>query len=329
MSIDGLLVGCGEHARTVLVPVLQLCGVRLVAVCDTDPAAAEALAGIIGARPYTDLADALASHRLPVGIVAVPPMAHAGLVRRLVEGGLAVFVEKPGGYSTWELSETLALSRQRGAVVQVGFMRRYAPAYRILRSLLRSTSHASVQIRAAVGMAGGEEFFLKDVGVHLFDLVRFLVGDVRSVDVAVDQDQDGAPTWQALFSCVRGTATLLLSSAPGWGAPSEHAFAVAGTHSIEVTNMVEIIQSGAGRVSMADDVARRFEAVTARLWRPNLTSPRLMNHTLYLEGYVGEIDAFVRASSIGGPSTPDLGDALAAMALAEEFLSASQLRCAP
>ena len=113
-----------------------------------------------------------------------------GLIEAALRAGKAVWSEKPIALDLAETSRVVALWRETGLPVQLGFMRRFDPGYVRAKALIdageigrieqfraysRDTYPPSVEF---LRDSGGS--FL-DMSVHDFDLARFLVGEVEEV----------------------------------------------------------------------------------------------------------------------------------------------------
>ncbi len=93
------LIGSGRmgafHGETL---ARRIPGVRLAAVADPAPGAAERLAAELGAdTAYTDAAEAFASPEVDAVVIAAPARFHADLVVAAATAGKGVFCEKPMG----------------------------------------------------------------------------------------------------------------------------------------------------------------------------------------------------------------------------------------
>jgi len=87
---------------------------RVVAVCDRAPERAAALAAPCGAKPYTSLEAMLEAERLDVVHVLLPPPAHFGAARTLLEAGVDVLLEKPMCAAPEECAELLRIAERCG-----------------------------------------------------------------------------------------------------------------------------------------------------------------------------------------------------------------------
>lgn len=124
----------GSHVRmlTRWVP-----GTRVVAVHDLDPDRARSLADGVGAD-VCDSAQELVDG-VDAVVVASPDPTHEELVLACIAAGRPVLCEKPLAVGIEGAERVVAAERDSGrALVQVGFMRRYDPAYAALREAVTS-----------------------------------------------------------------------------------------------------------------------------------------------------------------------------------------------
>src|SRR6185369_10972862 len=69
-------------------------------------------------------------------VVATPDAYHADIIVQALERGLHVFTEKPLCYDVADAGRVLAARDAAKRIVQVGYMKRFDPAYEALRDLL-------------------------------------------------------------------------------------------------------------------------------------------------------------------------------------------------
>jgi myo-inositol 2-dehydrogenase / D-chiro-inositol 1-dehydrogenase len=177
------LIGAGQIGRLHGALVAAQPGVDEVVVADVDPARAAETAAAIGGRVAAS-ADA-AMDAADAVIVAASTDAHADLVAAAIERRLPTFCEKPLAF---DLPETVALVdriESIGAVVQVGFQRRFDPAYRDARRLVESGELGTVYLvrliahdhkpppDAYIPRSGG---LFRDSSIHDFDALCWLTG---------------------------------------------------------------------------------------------------------------------------------------------------------
>ena len=89
------VVGLGMISRPHLEGYKAASGAELVAVCDVDPARAQAEGERYGATAYTDLTTLLADPRVDAVALQLPHQLHHRLAKQALEAGKHVIVEKP------------------------------------------------------------------------------------------------------------------------------------------------------------------------------------------------------------------------------------------
>jgi myo-inositol 2-dehydrogenase / D-chiro-inositol 1-dehydrogenase len=159
-------------------------GAEVVAVSDFLPANAERLAEEAGIRSvYGDGAELVTDPQVDAVIIASPAETHDGFVLACLEAGKPVLCEKPlaatAGAGLRVVEAEAALGRR---LVQVGFMRRYDPAYAELkRQADAGAVGAAVLVHCvhrnpAVAPSFTSEMIITDTVVHEIDIVRWLLG---------------------------------------------------------------------------------------------------------------------------------------------------------
>lgn len=313
------LIGCGIHARTVLLPALSIAGARIVGCYDQDPDRAASVAAQFGFEPAGDLDQLIATGGIEAAVVATSAEAHVDTVRTLASNRIPTFVEKPCGVSAADLVQLVHDLEADQTPVQVGYMRRYAPPFRQLRQLSRQWAKPlAMQVAVAVGPIESHQTFVNDVAVHHLDLVRWILGDPVAVEGRYVAMAEGAVV-QAVLTGRHGVATAYLSSAGSWGHATELVGVQSGQHLVQVANASELTYMRLGRQEVNDDRVERLADVGQLRSVPNLANPRLLNSSLYLQGYVPQMTAFLRAVRLHAPVTPTPADGLATFTLAEQL----------
>src|SRR5262249_54498187 len=116
-----------EHARVLAV----LPDVELAGVADVSAAQAEAVARRCGTRAYTDYRPLLPL--VDAAVVVVPTSYHHVVAGDFLRRGVHVLVEKPLALNAAQAEELADLSRRHGAVLQVGHIERFNPAFEELQ----------------------------------------------------------------------------------------------------------------------------------------------------------------------------------------------------
>lgn len=177
---------------------------RLIGVCTATAASgrkAQEQAGFAFAT--TDYRDLLARDDIHVIHCCSPNGAHADLLRDALAAKKHVYCDKPLTRTLAEAEQIAALARASGVVHRMTFNYRYVPAILRAKELIDDGFLGDVyQFRAAylhagytdpnrplswllqMGRSGGGA--LMDLGVHAFDLVRFLLGDFAEVQAQLE-----------------------------------------------------------------------------------------------------------------------------------------------
>src|SRR5690606_5216906 len=101
---------------------------RLVAVADANEAAARAIADSAGAEVRS--IDAIEkADDIDAVLICTPTNTHADLIERFSRAGKAVFCEKPIDLDIARVRACLAVIREAGAKVMLGFNRRFDPHF--------------------------------------------------------------------------------------------------------------------------------------------------------------------------------------------------------
>lgn len=215
------VIGCGFYAQNHLNAWRDLApeGAMLAAVCDVDPAKAKTAGETFGAPWYTDAAAMLSAERLDAADIVTRQDTHRALAETTIAHGVATIVQKPFA-PTWEdATAIVAAARNAGVWLAVHENFRFQAPMRAVRKVIASgaigePSWARITFRTGYDVYktqpyfyDEERFVIADVGVHVLDVARFLLGDVARISC---ETQRRNPR-------VRGedTATMLLGHDSG------------------------------------------------------------------------------------------------------------------
>ena len=327
------LVGCGRIAQVAHLPAIEKAdGVTLVAVTDPSQEVAAAVARRYGVpAAYRDEAGAFADPDVDAVLVAAPDRFHYPIAAAALGAGKHVLVEKPLAATSAEAGALAGLVRRTGLVLQVGAMKRHDEGvqyahrfvagrlgqvrtfhawYRIgdLRPGIESTLFPHVYADPAARTAEArfkadrQRYLLATHGAHVFDTVRYLLGDVASV-VAKHRRDGRDQYWQLLLTLASGAIGTVGITVDVPGVPSE---------GIEIFGA-----SGAVRVDIPFPFYRLASTVQAYAAGETVT-PVLTDG----DAYERQIEAFARAVRREQPPTPDVRDGLAAVRLIEATAAA-------
>jgi predicted dehydrogenase len=177
------VVGVGhlgkEHARI----LAGMPEVELVGVADVDGAQAQVVARKLGTRAFGEYWPLL--NLVDAASIAVPTSRHAEIAREFLRRGIPLLVEKPLAAAVEEADELTALARQAGALLQVGHIERFNPAFEELqRRAVRPLLVRAQRVGPFTGRSTDIGVVL-DLMIHDLDLLLALVrSPVRTVSAA-------------------------------------------------------------------------------------------------------------------------------------------------
>lgn len=208
------VVGLGDIAQKAHLPALAVqSDVEIVA---------------LASQSNRRVAELIARHRLPAQaatldqILALRPAgalvlsassSHANLAYRLLEAGIAVYLEKPMALDVASARLLAACADRTGQLLMVGFNRRYAPLYQQLKALFpdqRAGQCRLLKTRQRGGRTQSPAEAVWDDVIHQIDLSRWLMGDPQQVHAAFQCGPQGEfAGLNVLFQYADGRSTTL------------------------------------------------------------------------------------------------------------------------
>ena len=163
--------------------------VQLTAVNDVVPEKAVQLAGCHNAIAVAAPLEVL--ERCDAVFITTPNTQHVSWAIAAIETGRHVFCEKPLATTVADAQRVFEATQNSNRVFQVGHNRRFAPVYATLKRMLSET-HAphSAHVKMNRGELLNPEWtgdpeitggFLYETPIHMFDMMRFLFGEVESL----------------------------------------------------------------------------------------------------------------------------------------------------
>lgn len=200
--------------------------VAVTAVADVDDAAVESHAGP-GRRGWTAPLELLAEADVDAVVVATPDPTHATLVHACLDQGLPVLCEKPLTTSSGDGAAVVEHERRAGGgLVQVGFMRRYDPAFAAVATAVHEGRVGAPAVVRTVhrnpvqAYAFEPSVLVVNSASHDVDLVRWVTGE-EVAEVSVDEAPGAEPGFAALLLRLRTSGGVVSTSelvyGPGCG----------------------------------------------------------------------------------------------------------------
>lgn len=192
------LIGAGNIANTHLSSYVKNSDAEIYAICDINESRLKETADKFGIeRRYTDVDTMLAAlPELDAADVCVWNVNHAECTIKALNAGLHVLCEKPMAYSTEEAIKMKEAADKNNKLLMIGFVLRFSDDAKIAKDFidkgyLGDIYYSKAQYVRRHGNPGG--WFsdkarsgggpVIDLGVHVIDLTRYLMGNPKPVSV--------------------------------------------------------------------------------------------------------------------------------------------------
>jgi 1,5-anhydro-D-fructose reductase (1,5-anhydro-D-mannitol-forming) len=214
MAFGWAIVSTGRHPDVKVAPAMKAAADGdLVAVYSRDQGRAEAFAARHGARAaYSKLGDLLADSRVDGVFVCSPNVRHAEHTVQAARAGKHVLCEKPMATTIADAARMVEAGRGAGVTLGVAFNLRHHPAHIRARAIVAAGALGRVvlaQGQWAFGVRGrdgspprnaltqwwdtpeliGDASTMMGTGVHVVDLMRFVLGQEIAEVTAVTDGQ--------------------------------------------------------------------------------------------------------------------------------------------
>lgn len=217
------VIGAGVIGELRALSVASNDSTELVFLVDVDQARGKSIADRLKTAAAADFREAIGTHRPDAVIVSSPVHLHEEMCQAAFDQGCHVLCEKP-------LSNSFASSRRiydaavtASRTLAVGFNFRFYPCMRFVRDCVRDGRLGELDhVRVFGGHDGLANFrqdwmyraelsgggAMMDIGIHLTDLARFLVGEIAEVSAVTTN-----AVWQVPGS--EDNAMAVLTTATG------------------------------------------------------------------------------------------------------------------
>ena len=195
------IIGIGGISAKHIKELKTLPDAEIVAICDIDEKKLESVGeslGIPKTRRFIDYKKLVDADFVDAVEICTPNYLHVPMAKYVLERGKHVEVEKPLSINSEGIPELLALAKEKNVANMMCFSYRFYPAVRYAKKLISDGILGKI-INVGVEYLKDSAFFegrrlewrfvkeyagsgvLGDLGVHLIDMTRFLVGDFESV----------------------------------------------------------------------------------------------------------------------------------------------------
>lgn len=196
------LIGCGRISPNhIAAAIANKSGLRLAAVCDTDPDRMDRLLGSFNLdngkiKKYTDYNKMIINERPLLTAVATESGSHAEIALACMKGGSSVIVEKPIAMSLTDADRLIEAASENGVKLCVCHQNRFNKSVQKLREAVEEGRFGRLFHGAAhIRWNRGADYYMQapwrgkwasDGGalmnqcIHNIDLLRWMMGDAVS-----------------------------------------------------------------------------------------------------------------------------------------------------
>ncbi|MEM1364247.1 MAG: inositol 2-dehydrogenase [Pseudomonadota bacterium] len=313
-SINLALVGAGRIGAVHAKAVGNDSHAQLTAISDAFPQSARALSEKTSAAVMS-VEEIAADTSIDGVIICTPTDTHADLIETFARAGKAIFCEKPIDLDVERVKRCLAVVKETGASLMVGFNRRFDPSFAATQRAIADGKIGDVELVQIVSRdpEGPPLDYIKssgglfcDMTIHDFDMARWLLGEepvslTAQGSVLVYPEIADVPDYD--------TASIILRTASG----KQASITNSRRASYGYDQRIEV-HGSKGMVH-----AENHRSVSTELANEHGYNRAPLHHffmTRYTEAYAAEIAAFVRQIVDGESAEPDGNDGLRSLVLA-------------
>lgn len=222
---NGALIGCGFFAENHMHAWASLEGAEIVALCDLDLGKAQAMAARFGvARVYDDPGQMFAAETFDFVDVATTVASHRSLVEMAVGHAATVICQKPFAETLHDAQVMVDAAKAAGAQLIVHENFRWERPFLEMKALVDegvigrphqaqfSFRHGYDNYVNQPYLREIERFAIMDVGLHLFDVARFFLGEVAYLSCttqSVNPEVRGEDLFTALMQMESGATCVV------------------------------------------------------------------------------------------------------------------------
>jgi len=197
------VVGCGMVAQAM--HLQHLAGLRdrfdLLSIAEPSRTVRDAIAARYAVpRAYDDARALLDDGGLDAILVAAPAATHADVVLAALDAGLHVFVEKPLCITLKDADRIVEARDRAGKVVQVGYMKRFDPAFERMLAELPDSADALRYVRVMCHDPEWVPFFAADDIVRGADVPAVVIDATRKAESEQVEEAVGDGSSDAVFA---------------------------------------------------------------------------------------------------------------------------------
>jgi len=180
-NIKIAVIGVGHLGKNHAKHLSKIPGCTLVGVVDTNQKAADEIAQLYQTKAYTDYKKVL--RHVDAVSIATPTVAHYQVARKALSKGIHTFIEKPISTTVLEANKLISLAEKYKAVLQVGHIERFNPAFVAAREYLKDPKFIECHRLSSFSFRSIDIDIVLDLMIHDIDLILSIVkSPVKKVD---------------------------------------------------------------------------------------------------------------------------------------------------
>lgn len=194
VELRGALIGCGFFAVNQMHAWRDIAGATIVAVCDRDPDRLRIVGDQFGiTRRYIDAMALFDGENLDFVDIATTAPSHRALVEMAAQHRVPAICQKPFAPTLADAKAMVKACTDAGLPLMVHENFRWQSPIQAVRAVLDSNEIGTpffgrISFRSAYDvfsgqpyLATGKRFIIEDLGIHILDIARFLLGDVSTI----------------------------------------------------------------------------------------------------------------------------------------------------
>lgn len=176
------IIGLGNICEKAYLPVITAIeGVELV-FCTRNKEKLDRLSKKYRINESASSVDDLINMNIDAAFVHTATESHVGIIEKLLNNNIHVYVDKPISYNYEESVRICKLAKDVNKILMVGFNRRFAPMYSELKNY--GTPSVIKLEKNRINSPNSPEVFVLDDFIHVIDTVKFLMDDdIENINV--------------------------------------------------------------------------------------------------------------------------------------------------
>ncbi len=316
-------VGLGMHSINNLIPVINYFKIDLKYIVTKSLKNARL---IDKAYPHSigtnDFDKVLNDGAISGVFISSNPSSHYSLVKKALEAGKNVFIEKPPCTTMEELDSLIKVEKASKAKCLVGLQKQYAPYINYLKKEVKNVSY---NYRFVTGFYPEGDVCL-DLFIHPLSLTAFLFGPVVKCNIIKSKTANAETVFLQLKHENKNIGSVELSTNYSWQNATEKLI-------INTPKKIYHIEDSE-ELSYVPKQGDLFNIPLEKIWTPinknivlqkrNNFNPILQNNQLYSSGYFSEIENFINICEFkGGINNSSLSSCIEVFKLIKQIKSIS------